>query len=600
MIMKTLVNLLLFCSTILPLSNKPISKASSSFDGRAYDSSLMMDFTDSTQEEINSYYTSALNSSLTGDEFKKVVYDIISADNYFVDYGSGDKGVNQWYKITDRNWELSREISPETYKFSDDNKDNFYLSLLYFEDNTSKEKAINNYVNGFKVDKSTTKVDFEKETRPNNYIQEDKEHIWDKSNGFNESGGSPTKGAGTDLHHLLAADHNTNSAGHNSLDFGEVADKSASKVIYCYYADGSKDISGYRGESKLGQEVFEPSDKYKGDIARAIFYMATRYGIDKGENNSKAEPYLHFSDDLNEVEDISNWTGVFHNLDTLLEWNQIDPVSDYEKHRNNLIYKNVQRNRNPFIDFPLWANRIFAPDTLTVSFDNVKSEYFTHVGDKLNLDIYIPDASKFNIEIENNDNNISVSEDKLTLSINKASSSPIKVNLTYNDNGETISKSTSINIKDSLIVNNIDSIPNKLELNINDTYSLENLSLVNNYPNEKIILKSSDENLLKVENLTLKAVESGKLTLSIYVQTDLGNKLVKEVEVEINSKVETFLDWFINKFNSDSTFKWIVIGVVCFAIFLIVLIVVLLIRHKKIKKSTVKKISKKIKKSKKK
>ena len=141
---------------------------------------------------------------------------------------------------------------------------------------------------------------------------------------------------------------------------------------------------------------------------------------------------------------------------------------------------------------------------------------------------------------------------------------------------------------------------NKLELNINDTYSLENLSLVNNYPNEKIILKSSDENLLKVENLTLKAVESGKLTLSIYVQTDLGNKLVKEVEVEINSKVETFLDWFINKFNSDSTFKWIVIGVVCFVIFLIVLIVVLLIRHKKIKKSTVKKISKKIKKSKKK
>ena len=43
----------------------------------------------------------------------------------------------------------------------------------------------------------------------------------------------------------------------------------------------------------------------------------------------------------------------------LLEWNKLDPVDDYEIHRNNLIYKNYQGNRNPFIDFPQWADYIW-------------------------------------------------------------------------------------------------------------------------------------------------------------------------------------------------------------------------------------------------
>ena len=46
-------------------------------------------------------------------------------------------------------------------------------------------------------------------------------------------------------------------------------------------------------------------------------------------------------------------------LSDLLEWNKLDPVDEYEIHRNNLIYKNFQHNRNPFIDFPEWADYIW-------------------------------------------------------------------------------------------------------------------------------------------------------------------------------------------------------------------------------------------------
>ena len=46
-------------------------------------------------------------------------------------------------------------------------------------------------------------------------------------------------------------------------------------------------------------------------------------------------------------------------LSTLLERNQLDPVSENEMTRNNLVY-NLQGNRNPFVDFPNLANILFA------------------------------------------------------------------------------------------------------------------------------------------------------------------------------------------------------------------------------------------------
>ena len=50
-------------------------------------------------------------------------------------------------------------------------------------------------------------------------------------------------------------------------------------------------------------------------------------------------------------------------LNTLLHWNRIDTVSNWEHKRNNIIDRLYQHNRNPFIDHPelaeyLWGDSI--------------------------------------------------------------------------------------------------------------------------------------------------------------------------------------------------------------------------------------------------
>ena len=63
-------------------------------------------------------------------------------------------------------------------------------------------------------------------------------------------------------------------------------------------------------------------------------------------------------------------------LQDLLEWNKLDPVDEFEIHRNNLLYRNFSFNRNPFIDFPEWAEYIWGKRKgQTASFATLKNTY---------------------------------------------------------------------------------------------------------------------------------------------------------------------------------------------------------------------------------
>ena len=115
----------------------------------------------------------------------------------------------------------------------------------------------------------------------------------------------------------------------------------------------AKGRMGYSTRSGYSGRVFEPDDEYKGDFARAYFYMATCY------NNV-----------------ISNWTQsggdaffagnsypVFttYAIDLLMEWHRLDPVSEKETTRNCYAHA-WQGNRNPYIDHPelaeyIWGNK---------------------------------------------------------------------------------------------------------------------------------------------------------------------------------------------------------------------------------------------------
>lgn len=169
--------------------------------------------------------------------------------------------------------------------------------------------------------------------------QLNREHVWAKSHG--DFGTYPP--AGSDVHNLKPSDASVNSSRSNK-DFDECSStgKQHTEATECYYTDAA----------------WEPGDKVKGDIARIIFYMATRY---KGENG---EPNLTVVDALNNSP--NPWHG---KLSTLLLWNRLDPPDAFERRRNEVIF-GWQQNRNPYIDYPflidlIWENKSFP--TVTVS-----------------------------------------------------------------------------------------------------------------------------------------------------------------------------------------------------------------------------------------
>lgn len=151
-----------------------------------------------------------------------------------------------------------------------------------------------------------------------------REHIWAQSLA---DGWFGTSGAGSDLHHIRPTDPSVNSTRGN-MKYGNVTDGTI------VYFDSNDQTSAVAGEYL--NDYFEPNDNVKGDVARIIFYLMTRYSE---------------SDDF-------TWTSIAESYAVLKAWHEADPVSEAEIARNNYIYS-VQGNRNPFIDIPNYAEAIW-------------------------------------------------------------------------------------------------------------------------------------------------------------------------------------------------------------------------------------------------
>ena len=177
-----------------------------------------------------------------------------------------------------------------------------------------------------------------------------REHVWAKSHG--DFG---TSGPGSDAHNLKPSVQSVNAdRGNKDFDWGTT-----------YHSEAT--------ECKYTADAWEPRDAVKGDIARIMFYMATRY---EGENG---EP------DLELVDYIPTSGPYFGKLSTLIEWNNSDTVNAFERNRNEVIYS-YQNNRNPFIDNPQWVNQIWGSDTIveTTSIDTTVID--TNIVDTTNID----------------------------------------------------------------------------------------------------------------------------------------------------------------------------------------------------------------------
>lgn len=148
----------------------------------------------------------------------------------------------------------------------------------------------------------------------------------------------------SDVHHIFATDGFVNSK-RSSFPYGKVGSASYTS------ANGSKLGSALSSTGYSGT-VFEPIDEFKGDLARAYFYMATRYQDRLANwqgNSSEANAALN-----------GTTTQVFESwlLQLLKQWHVQDPVSQKERDRNDAAYQ-YQGNRNPFVDYPQFVTSIW-------------------------------------------------------------------------------------------------------------------------------------------------------------------------------------------------------------------------------------------------
>lgn len=165
-------------------------------------------------------------------------------------------------------------------------------------------------------------------------LELDIEHMFPKS-----WWGGDVNEAYCDLFHLAPADYSANRSKSNHAP-GIPSDTT--------FWNGSF-ATGSGSEYGL-QKVFCPADEYKGDFARAYFYIATCYGDslqwEQSGDAAKAMTNTHW-------QEFQPWL-----RDLLLEWHKMDPVSNKEKQRAIEVNK-IQGNRNPFIDYPQLADYIW-------------------------------------------------------------------------------------------------------------------------------------------------------------------------------------------------------------------------------------------------
>lgn len=109
-------------------------------------------------------------------------------------------------------------------------------------------------------------------------------------------------------------------------------------------------LNSSRGDSPygIGGGFFDPDHgaPVRGDVARSMFYMDTRY--DGADANTVDLTLVNGFPSTNQMGDLAK----------MLEWHFADIVSESERRRNHTVFSNVanpsyyQGNRNPFIDHP--------------------------------------------------------------------------------------------------------------------------------------------------------------------------------------------------------------------------------------------------------
>lgn len=536
-------------------------------------------FYDHSAEEVKNYYSS-LTNGIKGDNLLSALQPILKNNQKSLpktEVGSSWK----YFVLLDRDWVkdplTDSEINDKNWKLT-----NVICRPLYEETFT----FISTNSPGYSVNR---------------------EHVFPKSHGFQDSS-SYAPFAGTDLQNLHMGEANNNQQGHGDYPYGNVANKdSASKIKSVI----SGNVTGYTGLNSSGIKVYEPMDRDKGDIARSLFYMVARYHTyDSTVSNSPALKLVNSPKDISGsvyASETQNNPCEYGILSDLLKWNIQDPVDDYEIHRNNLVFNACQYNRNPFIDYPSWADIAFgnsssgidkslAPRVIGGSENPpvlVKEETPTVVVDSetfiiSNLikssDYYLvlSDGTKVKVTSSADDGKVILKDYRDSL-LNKTIVGIIKI-------GDGIT-TTDSDTQELNIVYKEEPIELEKEVTPAAIYNKANNTFTNLVPSSEYILKFSDGTSFKANSDA-----SGVISLNTYISSLRGKTLIGLVKAgdllsTVDSDIQIFDIAYPSDFDPNNENKMdntslilICVSSAVFVCLVVGVIVTLVIRKKKIKK----------------
>lgn len=163
-----------------------------------------------------------------------------------------------------------------------------------------------------------------------------REHVFPRSYVPGATTNNSYVGMGSDLFELRPTNPNINSSRGN-LPYG---------TIY-----GNPPATYGSMTATNGSGTYWNPGADRGDVARALFYMATRYAGTLSLKNGQPS------------------VGQMGDLESLLHWHYTDQVDNFERRKNQYTYSQAlnpqyyQGNRNPFIDHPEYVWTIFGNQT---------------------------------------------------------------------------------------------------------------------------------------------------------------------------------------------------------------------------------------------
>lgn len=340
----------------------------------------------------------------------------------------------------------------------------------------------------------------------------------------------------SDIIHVVPTDGKVNGMRSNNT-FGEVNNASYS---YSFPARSYNGVQYQKaGISKLGSPkaingvttsesvVFEPDDQYKGDFARIYMYFAVRYGNTTCSATTGSGAAIFTNTFTNANPYVTNY-----GLALIKKWHELDPVSEKEKTRNNAV-EEVQGNRNPFVDYPEWADKIFGTNTTggdtptptktlsSIEVSNAKTSYTA--GDSFVAPTVIATYS---------DNSTApVTATFSGYNMNTVGTQTVTVS--YTEGGVTKTTTYEITVSAATVaVTGVSLNSTSLELSVGEDATLVATVTPSNATNKLVTWESNNSSVATVSNGKVTAISEGNATIT--VKTVDGNKTAT-CTVKVNS-----------------------------------------------------------------